>query len=994
MNSPPAGPYVSIRPLFAALKGNEAELLNQLGIPWQSGRPHIRCPYRDHADSDPSWRWDASSAKAFCTCASGDHAVDVVAKVLGLDFEAAKIRAAELIGRPDLIRQPRTKQAKAAAAAPAKTSAAALLAPSDDKRDDGLVTAYLGFRLGVPLDQVPLPVTRLAGWRALGYYDHPFEPGAFPAKVGEFPCAVFGMLDPDGHEHAHRIYLAPGGQGKAALGTTPDGYVRDPKKSARLVSGERVAGKAVLWGNAAVAPCMIVCEGIETAAAVALLFKPAIGAEAIAVAAAISATGMEQFRPWLAARRIIVAADRDDAAKPDGRPASKRGELAARKLAGRIHAQLDAVSIALPGLAGETVDWLDVLRRDGIEAMRTAFGAAEAFDPSEANEGARGAEVIPFPARDGAGSGTKGPARSRGPAWFRSGERGLERLVEQDDKDTGESRKEWRWFGSRLDILAATRDSAGQEWGLLLEITDKDAGKHQWAMPMSMLAGDGTAYRERLLSLGFVAAPGRIGKEALHEYLATARPDRRARCVARVGWHGGRFVLPEGATFSAPSEADEEVILQGATPLNHSYRVAGTFEDWQREVAEPARGNSRLVLALSIAFAAPLLHLLGQEGGGFHVRGQSSIGKSTALIVAGSAWGGGGVGGYVRSWRSTDNGLETTAAAHCDAPLLLDELAQIAPEAAGATAYMLTAGAGKVRAGRHGEGRAVAEWRTLFLSNGEIGLADKIAEDGRGRRAMAGQAVRVVDLPADAGTGLGMFEDLHGFGTADAFARHLKAAAAKSYGHAARKFLETIVRDLPGTVEAVRKTQAGFAAEFCPAGCDGQVTRVAQRFGLAAAAGELAAQLGVLPWAEGEARAGASRCFAAWIGARGGAGSAEEMEAISKVRRFAEQHGSTRFERIGDEPESEEKLVKAEGQLARDRVGFRRLVPAGLYLYVLRESWKEVCGGSDPALTAKALAARGMLRVGADGKLTRSERLPVSKGKIRCYVLMPKLFEE
>lgn len=63
-------------------------------------------------------------------------------------------------------------------------------------------------------------------------------------------------------------------------------------------------------------------------------------------------------------------------------------------------------------------------------------------------------------------------------------------------------------------------------------------------MPMAMLAGDGTTYRERLLSLGLIMAPGKFAREALHEYISTARPAFKARCVNRVGWHSGAFTFP------------------------------------------------------------------------------------------------------------------------------------------------------------------------------------------------------------------------------------------------------------------------------------------------------------------------------------------------------------------------------------------------------------------------------------------------------------------
>jgi hypothetical protein len=35
-----------------ATAGRETEVLDALGMDWRGGRPHIRCPYRDHADDN------------------------------------------------------------------------------------------------------------------------------------------------------------------------------------------------------------------------------------------------------------------------------------------------------------------------------------------------------------------------------------------------------------------------------------------------------------------------------------------------------------------------------------------------------------------------------------------------------------------------------------------------------------------------------------------------------------------------------------------------------------------------------------------------------------------------------------------------------------------------------------------------------------------------------------------------------------------------------
>src|SRR5262245_11709701 len=104
-------------------------------------------------------------------------------------------------------------------------------------------------------------------------------------------------------------------------------------------------------------------------AAVASAVKVEIEAGAIAVAAAISATGIEAFQPYAATTRVTIAADRDEAVKSNGKPGSHRGETAARSFGVKHHERI-AVAIALPGAADESVDWLDVLKRDGVTAVR------------------------------------------------------------------------------------------------------------------------------------------------------------------------------------------------------------------------------------------------------------------------------------------------------------------------------------------------------------------------------------------------------------------------------------------------------------------------------------------------------------------------------------------------------------------------------------------------------------------------------------------------
>ena len=92
-----------------AVKERENDILSALGIQW-SGKQHIRCPYPDHTDDHPSWRWDRGKRRAYCTCTRSHSIFDVICKMKGISLDAAKVEAAEMIGRTDLIRRPRRKR--------------------------------------------------------------------------------------------------------------------------------------------------------------------------------------------------------------------------------------------------------------------------------------------------------------------------------------------------------------------------------------------------------------------------------------------------------------------------------------------------------------------------------------------------------------------------------------------------------------------------------------------------------------------------------------------------------------------------------------------------------------------------------------------------------------------------------------------------------------------------------------------------------------------
>lgn len=595
------------------------------------------------------------------------------------------------------------------------------------------------------------------------------------------------------------------------------------------------------------------------------------------------------------------------------------------------------------------------------------------------------AKVAAEAKKGGAGQPRKAQRKQRRAFPFKNDAGQLWREIEAEGED-GAQAKRWVPVGSELNVLALTRSAEGEDWGRLVEVTDRDGARHVCAVSQSMHAGSGEPIIAEVMRLGWEPASGRgrRWRDDLRDYLLGAEPEKRVRCVLRIGWNGESYVLPDGAISAAPSA--EEVILQAAERIDHALNLAGSLTGWQDEVAAKVTGNSRLVLALSAAFAAPLLAITGDDGGGFHFRGASSSGKSTALAVAGSVWGGGGTRGYVQSWRATDNGLEALSALHNDCLLCLDELSQIDSKAAGSAAYMLGNGVGKSRAGREGQARKAHEWRLLFLSNGEVGLADKISESGG--RIAAGMEVRVIDLRADAGAGLGIFENLHGAADPSTFAQALKASAGRVYGTAARAFLRQVAADLPRVREDVAAARKGFLASALPPGSDGQVRRVADRFSLVAAAGELASALGVTGWPEGTAAGAALRCFRDWLAERGGIGASEVSDARARIRREIEVNGHSRF--LPWRPDSRT-VIRTNALGYVQRADEEQIDAAPVY-YFHASGMAEVLKGLDRKTVLEGLAGDGVIvrhEVTEKGErvysLTKPFKVPSEKTAVRLY---------
>lgn len=329
--------------------------------------------------------------------------------------------------------------------------------------------------------------------------------------------------------------------------------------------------------------------------------------------------------------------------------------------------------------------------------------------------------------------------------------------------------------------------------------------------------------------------------------------------ASRPGWLGDQFVMAHEVY------GDERGRVRRHFPADApgaGTSPQGTLAGWRSGVAEMARGNHAVTFVLCVAFAAPLLRLLGREGGGFQLVAPSSAAKSTIALAAASVWGM-EADGALRTWLGTVNKFDELAERYNDLLLVLDE-ARLAGRGDGERAEVIgdvafRAASGR-RKGRLGESERGRDWVVLLLSTSErtSGAIAKAA----GKEMLEGQLVRLTDVVLPHTPGLGVLQDLHGAESLGDFCARLRRIASENRGAAGDAYLRRLTaeagRDRAGLVEWLEARTAGYLRQTA---CSGPVAgRVARRFALVYAAGRLAAKYKLLPHSTAEIRTAVRYC--------------------------------------------------------------------------------------------------------------------------------------
>lgn len=544
------------------------------------------------------------------------------------------------------------------------------------------------------------------------------------------------------------------------------------------------------------------------------------------------------------------------------------------------------------------------------------------------------------------------------------------------------------FFSSYLKPLAICRDVRGLNASILFEMRNLDNNTLQFLLRIE----DTQAGGGELARIAFVQRQGYFGAgirarqlfgDFVNSILRHSRNLPRITIADRTGWLviGGKwyFVLPD--TTIGP--ASEKIMLQqGINADAPGFEVSGTLAEWNRELGRFCVGNSRLILSVCSALAGPLLAILNREGGGLHIVGQSSEGKTSALRMAASVIGG---KDGIKTLDATKNAFEAAAAMASDCTMFLDELGLGAPDVVAAMVFVLVSGIGRGRADQRGDLRERRKWRVMFLTTGETDLETMMR--GIGKRPAAGQQLRLANVPASPDNGHGIFDELHGFPNGAALSDHIRQTAGQCHGAPFRAYLERLAAEVNADPDGLRERLNGtiknFVNDVAPPGSDGQVTRVAGRFALLAVAGEYAARHGILDWPEGEATWGIRACFEAWLQRRGGHGPLEVKTLLETFTGWLQANGEARFSPMDGD-------VKGPARPVVNRAGFRREVAtlssgtAGNEFFIFPAAFREATQGHDPRWASGVLAHHGLLVPDSKGELCRQKKLP-GVGNCRVY---------
>ena len=516
---------------------------------------------------------------------------------------------------------------------------------------------------------------------------------------------------------------------------------------------------------------------------------------------------------------------------------------------------------------------------------------------------------------------------------------------------------------SYIEVTALTCTKESLEWSNRISFDDMDGKRRCIDISCKNLL-EPRETQKILANSGFSK---RWCTSKVVEYLKSVEPKNRLIQIDRTGWISEtEYICP---SFTVPMR--DNYFLLGDTN-NYGFAQKGKLEEWRKRICKPCEGNNILTVTLCVGLSGTLLRFFPTLSTTIiNLFGKSSIGKTSALRVAASLWGG---HKFIRQWRSTDNALEGSAEYYNDALMALDELGQTESKDASKIVYMLGNERGKGRSKADATLKKIREWRMPILSSGEIGIADKIEEGGK--KAKGGILVRCIDIDAHISEKFGIFNTLHDFESGTELSNYFKNQTVEYHGTAAEAFIEYLSKAEPETIrDLYHSSRNKIFEKFALKDADCQVQRIAEMFALYLTTGLLASvdQYGVFTHNTEGIESAVYAVFERLLEDRGGKKSCEEREIIQHIIGFLMQH-EARFSKLKSTIHKEDEDCDSPSKTEDDRTVYNRLGYIKECLdktdyYIIPELFKEeVCKGLNLKTVKKILKKNNMLSTYEDGK--------------------------
>jgi uncharacterized protein DUF927 len=398
-----------------------------------------------------------------------------------------------------------------------------------------------------------------------------------------------------------------------------------------------------------------------------------------------------------------------------------------------------------------------------------------------------------------------------------------------------------------IRVIANVHDLDTNRYSVELEFRNTKNERARATLPRRITSSGYGALKE-LLDLG-AKLPTGPGASAELGRLLSVVPERTYEITGKTGWHNKSFVLPD---VTIGPDADTLIHASRKSPKPSELSTQGSLESWLDGLREPCLASSYLTFGIGLAFAAPLLHLVGQdEGAIFYLANESSSGKTLTELA--------GLSAIERAVRksllthdASDRSVEEDCAAHNDLLQVIDEISRMAGsqavcrEKVRRLTHKITGGGGSRRSAKARQDRDLADlrWRVTCLWSGEYSLGAEFLGAARAR----GELVRLIEIPVPERRDNGIFDRLSSVQLSRTkLALRAEATIKKNFGHAIRAF----INDLAANREAHTQRAAGLIEKFLEkvgAGSDPWARRFATKFAVVYAAARLAAELKVAPW--------------------------------------------------------------------------------------------------------------------------------------------------